>query len=112
MKIIVVWSRKEIKITNKIAYTINVASKGTINSEKYQGDAREILNEKRKVDQQLVVANSEQNRSHTQLMMLQVLEFSMYEREKKRENMKSEELLWRENEKSFAKCKWKVISPI
>ena len=73
MKIIVVWSRKEIKITNKIDDTINVASKGTINSEKHQGDAREILNENMKVDQQFIVANSEQNRSHTQLMMLQVI---------------------------------------
>ena len=34
---------------------------------------REIINVKRKVDQQLVVANSEQNRTHTQLMLLQVI---------------------------------------
>ena len=34
---------------------------------------REILNEKRMVDQQLVVANFEQNRTHTQLMLLQVI---------------------------------------
>ncbi|KAG5604740.1 hypothetical protein H5410_026232 [Solanum commersonii] len=51
---------------------IEVALKGTIDSEKYQGDAREILNEKRKIvdvdkskatflDRQLVVAISEQN---------------------------------------------------
>ncbi|KAK4737005.1 hypothetical protein R3W88_000702 [Solanum pinnatisectum] len=52
--------------------TIKVALKGTIDSEKYQSDAREILNEKRKVvdvgqskatslDRQLVVVTSEQN---------------------------------------------------
>ena len=41
-----------------------------------------------------------------------LLGFIKCEWENKRENMKSEELLWRENEKSFAKCKWKVISPI
>ncbi|WMV10680.1 hypothetical protein MTR67_004065 [Solanum verrucosum] len=56
--------------------TIEVATKGTIDSEKYQGDAREILNEKRKVvdvdqskatslDRQLVVVTSEQNRAHS-----------------------------------------------
>ncbi|KAK4721256.1 hypothetical protein R3W88_011489 [Solanum pinnatisectum] len=56
--------------------TIEVASKVTIDSEKYQGDAREILNEKRKVvdvdqskatslDRQLVVVTSEQNRAHS-----------------------------------------------
>ncbi|KAH0692463.1 hypothetical protein KY285_019560 [Solanum tuberosum] len=56
--------------------TIEVATKGTIDSEKYQGDAREILNEKRKVvdinqskatllDRQLVDVPSEQNRAHS-----------------------------------------------
>ncbi|KAG5609867.1 hypothetical protein H5410_021148 [Solanum commersonii] len=56
--------------------TIEVASKVTIDSEKYQGYAREILNEKRKVvdvdqskttslDRQLVVVTSEQNRAHS-----------------------------------------------
>ena len=53
--------------------TINFSSKGTINSEKYQGESREILNDKRMVDQQLVVANFEQNRTHTQLMLLEVI---------------------------------------
>ena len=47
MKINVVWSRKVIKLTNKIDDTIEFSSKGTINSEKYQCDAREILNEKK-----------------------------------------------------------------
>ena len=73
MKINVVWSRKVIKLTNKTDDTINVSSKGTINSEKYQGDAREIINEIRKVDQQFVVANYEQDRIHTPLLMLQVI---------------------------------------
>ncbi|KAG5616032.1 hypothetical protein H5410_015856 [Solanum commersonii] len=51
-----------------------VALKGTTDSEKYQGDAKEILNEKRKIvdvnqskttslDRQLVAATSEQNRA-------------------------------------------------
>ncbi|KAG5610584.1 hypothetical protein H5410_021865 [Solanum commersonii] len=55
--------------------TIEVASKGTIDSVKYQGDAREILNKKRKVvdvdqskasslDRQLVAVTSGKNRSH------------------------------------------------
>ena len=52
---------------------IGVPLKGTINSEKYQGDARDILNKKRMVDEQLVVSNSEQNRTHTQLMLLEVI---------------------------------------
>ena len=64
----------EKKSNNKqIDDTIEVASKGTIDSEKYQGDAREILNEKRKVvdvdqskatslDRQLVASTFEQNR--------------------------------------------------
>ncbi|KAG5576204.1 hypothetical protein H5410_056338 [Solanum commersonii] len=63
--------------------TIEVASKGTIDSEKCQGDAREILNEKRKVvdvdqskpislDRQLVAVTFEQN-VHTQWMLLQVI---------------------------------------
>ena len=38
-----------------------------------------------------------------------LLGFSKCEWEKKRENIISD-LLWRKNEKSFAKCKWKVIS--
>lgn len=53
--------------------TIEGALKGTIDSEKYQGDAREILNEKRKtvdvdqskatsLDRQLVAFTSEKNR--------------------------------------------------
>ncbi|KAH0765449.1 hypothetical protein KY285_001320 [Solanum tuberosum] len=53
--------------------TIEVALKGTTDSEKYQGDAREILNEKEKIvdvdqskatslDRQLVASTSEQNR--------------------------------------------------
>ncbi|KAG5572606.1 hypothetical protein H5410_062372 [Solanum commersonii] len=53
---------------------IEVALKGTTDSEKYQGDAREILNKKRKIvdvdqrkatslDQQLVAATSEKNRA-------------------------------------------------
>ncbi|KAK4736806.1 hypothetical protein R3W88_000503 [Solanum pinnatisectum] len=53
--------------------TIEGALKGTTDSEKYQGDAREILNEKRKTvdvdqskatssDRQLVASTSEQNR--------------------------------------------------
>ncbi|KAG5600333.1 hypothetical protein H5410_031703 [Solanum commersonii] len=53
--------------------TIEVALKGATDSEKYQGDAREILNEKRKtvdvdqskatsLDQQLVASTFEQNR--------------------------------------------------
>ena len=46
-----------------------------------------------------------------------LLGFSKCEWEKKRknmkrENMKSEGTIWRENEKSFAKCEGKVISPI
>ncbi|KAG5596303.1 hypothetical protein H5410_037535 [Solanum commersonii] len=52
--------------------TIEVALRGTIDSEKYQGDVREILNGKRKIvdvdqskatslDQQLVAATSEKN---------------------------------------------------
>ncbi|KAG5622529.1 hypothetical protein H5410_007747 [Solanum commersonii] len=60
----------------QIDNTIEVASKGTIDSEKYQGDAREILNEKRKVvdvnqskatslDRQLVAVTSEQNHAHS-----------------------------------------------
>uniref|UniRef100_M1DJH3 NB-ARC domain containing protein n=1 Tax=Solanum tuberosum TaxID=4113 RepID=M1DJH3_SOLTU len=58
----------------QIDNTIEVALKGTTDSEKYQGDAREILNEKRKsvdvdqskatsLDRQLVAATSEQNRA-------------------------------------------------
>ncbi|KAG5589759.1 hypothetical protein H5410_040273 [Solanum commersonii] len=39
---------------------VEVVSKGTIDSEKYQGNARGILNEKRK----LVAVTSEQNRAH------------------------------------------------
>ncbi|KAG5582009.1 hypothetical protein H5410_052636, partial [Solanum commersonii] len=65
----------EKKSNNKqIDDTIEVALKGTIDSEKYQGDVREILNEKRKIvdvnqskatslDRQLVAATSEQNRT-------------------------------------------------
>ncbi|KAG5616081.1 hypothetical protein H5410_015905 [Solanum commersonii] len=54
---------------------IEVILKGTIDSEKYQGDAREILNKKRKIvdvdqseatslNQQLIAATSEQNRAN------------------------------------------------
>ncbi|KAG5608917.1 hypothetical protein H5410_020198 [Solanum commersonii] len=59
--------------------TIEVALKGTIDSEKYQGDAREILNEKRKIvdvdqskttslDRQLVVATSDQNHADSMVV--------------------------------------------
>ncbi|XP_049399983.1 uncharacterized protein LOC125864091 [Solanum stenotomum] len=57
----------------QIDYTIEGALKGTTDSENYQGDAREILNEKRKIvdvdqskatslDRQLVASTFEQNR--------------------------------------------------
>ncbi|KAG5579614.1 hypothetical protein H5410_050241 [Solanum commersonii] len=67
----------EKKSNNKqIDDTIEVASKGTIDGEKYQGDVREILNEKTKVvdvdqskatslDRQLVAVTSEKNHAHS-----------------------------------------------
>ena len=41
-----------------------------------------------------------------------LLGFSKCEWKRKERIWKVRELFWRENEKSFAKCKWKVISPI
>ncbi|KAH0642842.1 hypothetical protein KY289_033816 [Solanum tuberosum] len=64
------------KLPNRIRLQFVDGKSGTIDSEKYQGDAREILNEKRKVvdinqskatllDRQLVDVPSEQNRAHS-----------------------------------------------
>ncbi|KAG5576207.1 hypothetical protein H5410_056341 [Solanum commersonii] len=64
------------KLPNRIRVQFVDGKSGTIDSEKYQGDAREILNEKRKVvdvdqskatslDRQLVAVTSEHNRAHS-----------------------------------------------
>ncbi|KAG5587532.1 hypothetical protein H5410_047966 [Solanum commersonii] len=61
------------KLSNRIRLQFVDGKSGTTDSEKYQGDAREILNEKRKIvdvdqskatslDRQLIASTSEQNR--------------------------------------------------